>query len=307
MRIVFMGSPDFALPSLQVLLENGYNVGAVVTVPDKPAGRGLRQTASSVKKFAIQRGLPLLQPEHMADSNFIAGLEKLKADLFVVVAFRILPPKVFQLPGLGSFNLHASLLPKYRGPAPINWAIIRGENETGVTTFFLRERVDTGDIILQKKITIGQDDTAGELHDKLSVAGAQLVLQTVRMIEDGTVESNPQSDSGSTNAPKIRRDDCRIRWSMDASEIHNLVRGLSPKPTAFGYHGNTLLKIYRTRILSDSGGHEYGTVLRVEEVFEIATGNGSVEIMEIQQEGKKRMTAREFLRGYSLREGDRLS
>ena len=205
MRIVFMGSPDFALPSLQILLQNNYDIVAIVTVPDKPAGRGLKVTSSSVKKFALQHKMKLFQPKLLSDINFVSELEKLNADLFVVVAFRILPPQIFNMPQSGSFNLHASLLPRYRGPAPINWAIIRGEKETGVTTFFLRENVDTGNIILQRRIPIGPDDTACEMHDKLSVLGAQVVLDTVKLIERGDVKSYPQDNSLSSSAPKIRK------------------------------------------------------------------------------------------------------
>lgn len=307
MKIVFMGTPDFALPSLRILLENKYDIVAVVTVPDKPAGRGLKTTASSVKTFAAGMNLPLLQPERLNDSGFIAELQKLGADLFVVVAFRILPPEVFKLPRYGSFNLHASLLPKYRGAAPINWAIIRGEKETGVTTFFLREKVDTGDIILQNSMAIGPEETAGELHDKLADAGAELVLRSVRLIESGEVKSLKQKEALSSPAPKIRREDCIIKWSMSASEVHNFVRGLSPKPTAFTTHGKTILKIYRTKISDLTENHADGVILKAGHGLRVATGKGSVEILEIQQEGRKKMNGEEFLRGYSIREGERLS
>jgi len=307
MRVVFMGTPDFALPSLRILFENKYDIASVVTVPDKPAGRGLRESPSSVKKYAIEHRLPVLQPQSLCDTAFIAELEKLKADVFVVVAFRILPPEVYRLPKLGSFNLHASLLPKYRGAAPINWAIIRGEKETGVTTFFLREQVDTGDIILQSRVPIGSDETAGELHDTLATAGAELVLHSIRLIETGNVTPHRQDHTLSSPAPKIYKNDCLIPWSKSSSEIHNFVRGLSPKPTAFTHHGATLLKIYRIKISSAAGHGDSGTILRADGNLTIGTGDGSVKILEIQQEGKKRMTAEEFLRGYKLQKGERLS
>lgn len=307
MRIVFMGSPDFALPSLQILLQNNYDIVAIVTVPDKPAGRGLKVTSSSVKKFALQHKMKLFQPKLLSDINFVSELEKLNADLFVVVAFRILPPQIFNMPQSGSFNLHASLLPRYRGPAPINWAIIRGEKETGVTTFFLRENVDTGNIILQRRIPIGPDDTAGEMHDKLSVLGAQVVLDTVKLIERGDVKSYPQDNSLSSSAPKIRKEDCRIDWSLPVTDLHNFIRGLSPKPTAYTRHGKVHIKIYRTKIFSESDVSDPGIILKSAHSLIVGTGKGSLEILEIQQEGKRRMSIDEFLRGYSLKEGDKFN
>lgn len=302
-----MGTPDFALLSLRNLHENNYEIACVVTVPDKPAGRGLRELPSSVKKYAVGHQLPVLQPGDLRDPGFIADLEKLKADVFVVVAFRILPPEIYRLPKFGSFNLHASLLPKYRGAAPINWAIIRGEKETGVTTFFLSEKVDTGDIILQSRLAIGPDETAGELHDRLAAAGADLVLQSVRQIESGSVSPCRQEHALGSPAPKIFTKDRRIIWSNSTSDVHNFVRGLSPRPTAFTHHGDTLLNIYRTRISASQRNDQSGMILEVDVSIKVSTGDGSVEILEMQQEGKKRMTAVEFLRGYKLKKGEMLS
>lgn len=302
-----MGTPEFALPSLRTLLENGYSVAAVVTAPDKPAGRGRRVQMSAVKKFSVERGLDVLQPPVLGDSGFISGLRDLGADLFVIVAFRILPPAVFTLAGMGSINLHASLLPRFRGPAPINWAIMRGERETGVTTFFLQEKVDTGRIILQARLPIGPDETAGELHDRLAAIGAEVVLHTVRLIEQGTAQSVPQDDALASPAPKIFTGDCRIDWAKSAAEVHNFVRGLSPRPGAFTTWSGGVVKILRTRLagpVSPNGGRA-GEILEAHGRLIVGTAEGSVEILEIQQEGKKRLTAGEFLSGSRLRTGER--
>jgi len=252
MRLVFMGTPEFALPSLKILLEHRYTIAGVVTVPDKPAGRGQQVAISPVKVFAIQNALNLLQPESLKDPAFIENLQSLDPDLFVIVAFRILPVTVFMIPKIGAFNLHASLLPKYRGAAPINWAIIKGERESGVTTFFLQEKVDTGNIILQARVPIGENETAGELHDKLAEVGAEIVLHTVRLIESGKADRKPQDDTLASPAPKILKEHCRIDWKKTAREVHDFVRGLSPKPGAFTFHRETMLKIHRTVRLDDS-------------------------------------------------------
>ncbi|MGH2568847.1 MAG: methionyl-tRNA formyltransferase, partial [Bacteroidota bacterium] len=221
MQIVFMGTPEFALPSLKTLLDRRYEVAAVVTAPDKPRGRGLEVRPTPVKDFSLQQGLPVLQPEKLSDPEFLSQLRTLQPDLIVVVAFRILPKKVFTLPKFGSFNLHASLLPKYRGAAPINWAIINGEQETGVTTFFLQEKVDTGSVILQARLRIGPDETAGELHDKLAEVGAEIVYQTVRLIEIGKAVPRLQDESLASPAPKIFKDDCQIDWKSPTQRLHN--------------------------------------------------------------------------------------
>jgi len=303
MRIVFMGTPEFALPSLKILLDNHYDITSVVTAPDKPAGRGLRVQQSPVKQFALQHELPVLTPERMKDLQFVEQLKSLQPDLFVVVAFRILPKEVFTIPTYGAFNLHASLLPKYRGAAPINWAVINGEKETGVTTFFLQEAVDTGNVILQARVPIGPDETAGELHDKLAEVGAEIVLHTVRLIESGKAVPRQQDSSLATPAPKIFKNDCQIDWTKSAQQVHNFVRGLSPYPGAYTTHDGKLLKIYRTKIHGDIPNGTPGEILIADERLVIGTGDLGIEVLEVQQEGKKKLTAEEFLRGYRLTTG----
>jgi len=308
MRIVFMGTPEFAVPSLDILLENRYAVAGVVTVPDKAQGRGQKSGISPVKRVALERGLPLLQPEHLKNADFLSNLQSLNPDLIVVVAFRILPPDVYSVAPLGAFNLHASLLPKYRGAAPINWAILRGEKETGVTTFFLNETVDTGSIILQARVRIGSDETAGDLHDKLAEVGAEIVLQTVRLIELGRVQPRPQDSALATPAPKIFKEDCRIVWDRPSTEVHNFVRGLSPVPGAWTMFRERLIRVYRTS-LSDSNvqaGSAPGSVVRCADDLVIRTNDGVISVLEIQQEGRRKMPAREFLQGFEIHEGDRL-
>lgn len=319
MRIVFMGTPEFALPSLRIILDNNYPVVSVVTVPDRPQGRGQKLIASPVKKVALEHNLPLLQPESLKDRQFVAQLQKLQPDLFVVVAFRILPNEVFTIPQHGSFNLHASLLPKYRGAAPIHWAIINGEKETGVTTFYLQEKTDTGNIILQARVPIEPDETFGELHDKLADVGAEVALHTVRLIEMGKAIPHPQNSADATLAPKIFKDHCKIDWTKPAHQIHNLVRGLSPTPCAFTMHGNRLIKIHRTSIfqseLHTAGeGNTPGMICESDKNLvvsagpdKVGAGAGNLAILELQQEGKRKMTAEEFLRGHKLKKGDRFT
>ena len=305
-----MGTPEFAIPSLRTLLEHGYNVVSVVTAPDKPQGRGQIIAPPPVKEFALLRGLPIIQPQQLKAREFVSAVSDLQPDLIIVVAFRILPPEVFTIPRLGSFNLHASVLPKFRGAAPINWAIMRGEEETGVTTFFLRDKVDTGSILLQARERIGPDDTAGELHDRLADLGAQVVLQTVRAIEVGNVRPVAQDEASASLAPKIFREDCEIDWKKPALDIHNFVRGLSPSPCAWTNHREKVLRVYRTERVEDAGSlmeHEAGVItdVRAERVI-VRTTAGTIALAEVQQEGRKRMGVAEFLRGYSLNVGDRL-
>jgi methionyl-tRNA formyltransferase len=302
-----MGTPDFAIPSLKILLDNHYDIVSVVTVPDKPAGRGLQLSTSAVKQYALKQGLQILQPERMKDEYFIRQLTYLKPDIFVVVAFRILPPEVFQIPKLGSFNLHASLLPKYRGAAPINWAIIRGEKETGVTSFFLQEKVDTGNIILQARVPIGPDENAGELHDKLSDIGAEIVLHTVRLIEAGKISPKLQDDSLASIAPKIFKDHCKIDWDKPSVQIHDLIRGLSPRPGAFTVYDGRILKIYRSQFVDVDKKCTSGEVLQADNKLIIKTNDGAIELLDLQLEGKKRMSAEDFLRGYRLTIGEKFS
>jgi methionyl-tRNA formyltransferase len=310
MRIVFMGTPNFAASSLRILLEHDYTVISVITAPDKPRGRGQEIAFSPVKKFALEHNLPILQPENLKDPEFVSSLRALEPDLMVVVAFRILPQEVYSIPRLGTFNLHASILPKYRGAAPINWAIIEGETETGVTTFFLQEKVDTGFVILQARVKIGADETAGELHDKLAAVGAEIVLQTVHLIELGKAKPRAQEEGQATPAPKIFKESCRINWNNPSPKVHNFVRGLSPYPCAWTSHVGIALKIYRTQ-LSPSMVRESkapGTIVEVgKKSLRVATNGDTISILEIQQEGKKRMGVEEFLRGYPLQQDERFN
>jgi methionyl-tRNA formyltransferase len=307
MRIIYMGTPDFAIPSLQVLLDHPYEIAAVVTVPDKPRGRGQQVLSSPIKDYALQHQLPLLQPQDLKAPDFVAAVSSLKPDLIVVVAFRILPKEVFLIPRLGALNLHASLLPKYRGAAPINWAIINGEKETGVTTFLLQEKVDTGAIVLQARVKIGPDETAGELHDKLAEVGAEIVLQTVRLIELGKAQPRLQENEQASAAPKIFREDCKIDWKSPDLKIHNFVRGLSPHPCAWTTHEGTVLRIYRTELrdTKPSQSSTPGSVVEAtKKSLSVATGSNMISVVEIQQEGRKRMMVEDFLRGYTLGVGE---
>jgi methionyl-tRNA formyltransferase len=305
MRLVFMGTPDFAVASLEILLNNGYEVAAVVTAPDKPGGR-LGVQESAVKKFALARGLKILQPEKLKNPEFLEELRALKADLQIVVAFRMLPEVVWNMPPLGTMNLHGSLLPKYRGAAPINWAIIRGENETGVTTFLLRHEIDTGDLLFQEKIPIGPDETAGELHDRMMQIGAQLVLKSVQALEIGQAHPVPQADTEATHAPKIFHETCRLDFEQSARDVHNFIRGLSPYPGAWTSWEGKTLKIFRSSLLDagtcpESERKAPGTVISDgKNYLKVAVSDGFVGVLELQLEGKKRMPVRDFLNGHKL-------
>lgn len=308
MRIIFMGTPDFAVPSLNKLIENGYRPVAVVTGPDRPRGRGQEVTPTPVKTAASKHGIEhILQPESAKDPAFAKEIRALQPDVIVVVAFRILPPTVFEAARLGTFNLHGSLLPKYRGAAPINHAIMQGESNTGVTTFFLRADVDTGNVILRKEMPIGPNETAGEVHDRMMEIGAEAVLETVRRIENGEVQATPQDDSQATPAPKIHRHDCRIQWNRPAEAVHNQIRGLSPYPGAWTTHGDTLLKIYRTRRIDEPAAEARpGEILEAADRLVVACGSGTIAIEELQQQGKRRLSAEAFLRGYAMEVGERM-
>lgn len=299
-----MGSPEFAVESLRQLFENNYEIAAVVTVPDKPAGRGLKLKESAVKRFAVGLGIPVLQPQSLKNPEFINELRSLNANLFVVIAFRKLPEEVWMMPEHGTFNLHASLLPNYRGAAPINHAIINGENVTGVTTFFINSEIDTGKIILSQSVDIGPDQTAGELHDQLMVAGAGLVLKTVKSIEDGTCRAKVQSDRIETlkSAPKIFRQDCKINWSKSAFEIHNLIRGLSPFPGAYSNFESAKhiseVKILRSVICNSEEKLLPGDVKVIDgERLWVSCSDGFLEILQLQAAGKRAMMTADFLRG----------
>ena len=296
-----MGTPDFSIPSLKNLIESKHNVLAVVTAPDKQRGRGQKITFTPVKEFAINNNLPVLQPERLKNNQaFVEELKKFDAELYVVVAFRILPPEVFEIPKYGSFNLHASFLPKYRGAAPIQWALINGETETGLTTFKLAEKVDTGNVYLQRKYEIRPEDNFESLHDRLSLEGAKIVLETVELIESGNFELKEQDDLLATPAPKITKADARIDWNKPALQIHNLVRGLSPIPGAFFEFSDKLIKIYKTEIVERDDLKPFEFDQTKKELI-VGCGEKALRILELQQEGKKRMGIEEFLRGFSFK------
>lgn len=301
-----MGTPDFAVESLKALHENGYNIVGVITMPDKPAGRGKQIQCSPVKQYALDNKLRLLQPEKLKDEGFLAELKTLQADLQIVVAFRMLPEVVWDMPSLGTFNLHASLLPQYRGAAPINWAIINGEKETGASTFFITHEIDTGNIILQEKIAISNSDTAGDIHDRLMLMGAKLVLKTVDLIIEGKAEGKPQQHSNTLKtAPKIYKETCRIDWSRSTNEIYNFVRGLSPYPAAWTEittsEGKLGLKIFETKEEICNHIEPLGKLITDNKTFiKFATSDGYLQLISLQLAGKKRMKTDELLRGYKF-------
>lgn len=290
-----MGTPVFAVASLEILHKNGYEICAVVTVPDKKKGRGLHLSFSDVKKYALENNLYLLQPESLNDTSFEKEIISIRPDLIVVVAFRILPKRIFTIPKFGSINLHASLLPKYRGAAPINRAIMNGEKETGVTTFFLKEKVDTGNIILQKKINIDDSDDAGSMHDKLSLLGAEAVLETVKLIGNDEVDLKIQDEKLTTSAPKIFKEDCNINWNTTAAEVNNFIRGLSPYPCAFTCLNGKTIKIYKALIPSEVFSTAPGKIIILEKKLYAGTNDNVIEILELQLEGKKKISASEFI------------
>lgn len=305
-----MGTPEFAVPCLDRLIERGVRIAAVVTGVDKPVGRGHKVQTSPVKKRALAAGLPILQPENLRDPSFRDALRRHPADLFVVVAFRILPPEIFTLPPLGTINVHASLLPKYRGAAPIQWAILRGEQETGITTFFIEEQVDSGDMILQRRTPIGAMETAGELHDRLMLIGAEVLFDTVSLIAAGEVPRHKQEGTP-TPAPKITRDMAHIDWAQPASEIFNLVRAMNPLPCAFTTCRDKLLRIYRVHeVRGSSANYAAGTVIRADAAsgeFFVGTAAGVIAIDELQLQDRRRMSAAAFLRGFSIAREEKLA
>ncbi len=307
MRIVFMGTPDFAVASLDALVKADFQVVAVITAPDRPAGRGRKIQQSAVKKYAVEHQIPTLQPTNLKDPNFVEELRGYKADLQVVVAFRMLPKEVWQMPKYRTFNLHASLLPEYRGAAPINWAIINGETKTGVTTFFIDEKIDTGTIILQEETTISPTETVGELHDRLMEIGSKLVVKTVTNITNGNVKTTQQPEKDLKPAPKLFPETCKIDWEQPLNDIYNLIRGLNPYPTAWTYiKGNTKLKLFDVEKHHIEHQYSIGTIFSENKQIFIALKDGLLEVKSLQMAGKKRMDAKSFLNGYQFEENEKV-
>ena len=305
MRIVFFGTPDFSVPSLQALHKSRHQVAGVVTQPDRPKGRGLKPGISPVKQAAVKYELPLLQPEDLMAGHFQQELAKWQGELFVVVGYSILPPEVFEMPEKGTINLHASLLPKYRGAAPIQWSIMNGDKETGVTTFYIEKKVDTGNWLLQARTDIHDDDTAGTLHDRLADMGAKLLVETVNQIEQGSIEAKIQQGTV-TSAPKIQPQHCIINWMWPAQKIVNQIRALSPLPGAYTFYKNKRIKIYGSSVLENEkqASFQQGEVVSTADArIIVQTGRHHLQIQELQAEGKKRMSAKEFLRGHTIPEG----
>ena len=305
MKVVFFGTPEFAARTLKKALSSHHQIIGVVCGPDRRKGRGRRIIFPEVKQLVLEKGLNILQPEDLKDEGFLRELSGMNADLFCVVAFRILPEEVFEMPPKGCMNLHASLLPKYRGAAPINWAIINGDTETGLTTFFIRKKVDTGDIIMQRKIAIGQDETFGELHDRMADLGGDLLVETMDKIEPGDYETYVQDNSEATKAPKIFPELGKIDWGKSANEVHNLVRGLSPTPAAYTFHNGARITILKTRIAEYKGGASPGEVVSADgkEGLVLRCGEGSLEILQVKPESRKAMTGGEFIRGQRIENG----
>lgn len=304
MKIVFMGTPEFAVPSLDILIENGYDVVGVITATDKWGGRGNKKLLESdVKKYAVQKGLNILQPKNLKSAEFQAELKALNADLQIVVAFRMLPEAVWNMPPLGTMNLHGSLLPKYRGAAPINWAVINGEKETGVTTFFLKHEIDTGDLLYQSKTPIDENETVGELYHRLKDIGAKLVLKSVQTIEQGNYELQAQDNSEVCHAPKIFHQDCLIDFNQSTKKVHDFVRGMSPFPTAWTIVDGQKLKVFKTTKEIEAHDLETGQIVTDDKRFmKIATTDGFVHLLDVQLTKRKRMDIKSFLNGYELKE-----
>lgn len=305
LKIVFMGTPDFAVTTLQTIVEAGYNVVGVITAPDKPAGRGRKLQESAVKKYAREQNLKVLQPTNLKAEEFLIELRSLEANLQVVVAFRMLPDVVWKMPEFGTFNLHASLLPQYRGAAPINWAIINGEQETGVSTFFIDEKIDTGEMIMQEKVEVAPTETAGSLHDKLMMTGAQLALKTLEAIEEGDVATTSQKEAGDLKAAhKFTRENTRIDWEQPLDRIYNLIRGLSPYPTAWTMlrNGNEelMLKVYDSQPEPAEHTEEIGRIFQEGKSIKVSVKNGFLTLKEIQLPGKRKMAVKDLLNGYDF-------
>ncbi len=302
LRIVFMGTPEFAVGILDTILHNNYEVVGVITAADKPAGRGQKIKYSAVKEYALAHNLHLLQPTNLKDESFLAELQALNANLQIVVAFRMLPEVVWKMPSLGTFNLHASLLPNYRGAAPINWAIINGETKTGVTTFFIDDKIDTGAMILNSETAIGANESAGELHDRLMELGSETVIQTLALLESGKATTTLQEDNAEIKtAYKLNKENCKIDWNKSALDIHNLIRGLSPYPAAWCFISDKgeewNVKIYQSSIITESHSLAIGQLVSTKKELKIAVANGFIQIESLQFPGKKKMNTAEFLNG----------
>lgn len=307
LRIVFMGTPEFAVGILDTILKNNYEVVGVITATDKPAGRGQKIKYSAVKEYALEHNLKLLQPSNLKDETFLAELKSLNANLQVVVAFRMLPEAVWRMPKLGTFNLHASLLPNYRGAAPINWAIINGETKSGVTTFFIDDKIDTGAMILSKEIEISSDENAGQLHDELMTLGSAAVVNTLALIEKGNVETTIQKDSAEIKtAYKLNKENCKIDWTKPAKEIHNLIRGLSPYPSAWCFFKDNQqewnVKIYDAKVILENHFYTIGSIIATKKEIKIAVKDGFIQVLSLQFPGKKKMQSNELLNGISFSE-----
>lgn len=302
-----MGTPEFAVATLSALLQHDYPVVGVITAPDKPAGRGQKVRPSAVKIFARNKGLRILQPKNLKNEAFLSELESLKADLQIVVAFRMLPKAVWNMPRLGTINLHASLLPDYRGAAPINWVIINGESQSGITTFYINDRIDTGAILLQEEIPIHEEDTAGDLHDRLMVEGAQLVVKTLQGITDRTLEAQVQDEKRSIHkAPKLNKENCKIDWSMPVKTVYNQIRGLSPYPGAWTFLFNdgkkAAIKIFTSRLIEEAHDQTAGTLILHENALFAYAQDGFLELLEIQLPGKRKMRVEQLIHGLRLKE-----
>lgn len=302
LRIIFMGTPEFAVPSLQILVEHHYNIVAVITAPDKPKGRGQKVISSPVKEYAVSQNIPVLQPTNLKSATFQDELKSFNANLQIVVAFRMLPESIWSMPEIGTFNLHASLLPQYRGAAPINWAIIRGEKETGITTFFLKHEIDTGNILFQEKEPIHPEDTAGSLYERLMHKGADLVLKTVQLIEAGDYQPKPQRDEAATHAPKIFKETCQIDWQKPAESIRNFVRGLSPYPAAWTELNGLHCKVFSVSLREEPAPDLVSGEIKTDNknFLAVKAADQLVYINELQLQGKKRMPVADFLRGNKL-------
>ncbi len=310
LRIVFMGTPDFAVATLHALIEANQNIVGVITAPDKPAGRGRKLKQSAVKEYALKQNLNILQPTNLKNQDFLESLNALNVDLQIVVAFRMLPKQVWSMPKLGTFNLHASLLPDYRGAAPINWVVINGETKTGVTTFFINEKIDTGGILLQKEIKISPITSAGDLHDELMLVGSELVVQTVQLIQNNDYQIKNQPVADLKPAPKLNKNNCKIDWNQSLNQVFNHIRGLSPYPAAYSsiYNNNETIeiKIYKTSKIKEEHSFKSGKIVFTKKEIKVAVKGGFINILELKLAGKRKMDTKSLLNGYTFSEGSKM-